>query len=187
MKIPSLNTMYFYLTSYCNLNCIHCWLSPAYINKDKAPTEAPFETLKDIIDQALPLGLRSIKVTGGEPFLSKNIFKLISYAAKKKLGVIIETNGTLINDSKARFLKENNVKVVSISLDGPNKKIHEALRGANSFEKAVAGIKLLKEYGINLQVIMSIYKNNIKYVEDTINIAESSGADSFKINPVCNI
>lgn len=183
--LPKLKSLYLYLSSYCNLNCIHCWIAPSYINinKNEAPIEAPFDLLKDIIDQAMPLGLTSIKITGGEPFLSKNIFPLISYASSKNLNITIETNGTLIDDRNAKFLKENHVGLVAVSLDGPNKKIHETLRARQDcFEKTVEGIKFLKKYDLNIQIIMSICKCNSEYLEDTINIAEQLGANSFKIN-----
>jgi len=181
--IPPLKSLYFYLTPYCNLNCLHCWIAPSYIDKDEAPQEAPFEVLKDIIDQAIPLGLKSIKISGGEPFLNKNIFPLISYASSKNINIIIETNGTLIDEESAKFLKENHLGMVAVSLDGPNKKIHETLRARQGcFEKTVEGIKFLKKYNLNVQVIMAVYKYNSNYLEDTISFAEKLGANSFKIN-----
>lgn len=184
-ETPPLQSLYFYLTSYCNLNCLHCWIAPSYINKNEAPIEAPFDLLKDIIDQAIPLGLKSTKVTGGEPFLNRNIFPLISYASSKNLNISIETNGTLIDDHSAKFLKENSVGMVAVSLDGPNRKIHETLRARQGcFEKTVNGIKLLKKYALNVQIIMSVYKFNSNYLEDTIRFAEQIGANSFKINCV---
>jgi len=41
-KTSALEYIYFYPTSYCNLNCLHCWISPVYIKQNKAPEEAPF-------------------------------------------------------------------------------------------------------------------------------------------------
>ncbi|MCM8782924.1 MAG: radical SAM protein, partial [Candidatus Omnitrophica bacterium] len=185
---PSLQSLYFYLTSYCNLNCLHCWIAPSYIDKEEAPSETPFELLKDIIDQAIPLGLKSIKITGGEPFLNKNIFPLISYASSKNLNITIETNGTLIDEEATKFLKENHIGMVAVSLDGPNREIHERLRAKQGcFEKTLKAIKFLKKYGLNVQVIMSIYKFNREYLEDTINFAEDLGVNSFKINCISNI
>ncbi|MDP2924680.1 MAG: radical SAM protein [Candidatus Omnitrophota bacterium] len=185
---PSLNSLYFYLTSYCNLKCLHCWIDPMYIDKEEAQEEASFELLKDVIDQAIPLGLKSIKITGGEPFLNKNIFSLIAYAFKKRLIATIETNGTLINDNIASFLKKNNVKQIAVSIDGHNKIVHERLRGVGgSFEKAVNGIKVLKKYNLNIQIIMAVYKDNIGHVEDVIKLAESLGVSNLKINRILNI
>ena len=182
-EAPALRALYFYLTSYCNLNCRHCWIAPAYIENNAAPLEADFELLKDIIDQAMPLGLKSIKVTGGEPFLNNNLFSLISYAANKKLNITIETNGTLIDGHGAKFLKENNVRMVAVSLDGPNQEIHEKLRVKRGcFDETVRGIKFLKECRLNVQIVMAAHKYNIDYLEDTVRFAEQLGVNSFKIN-----
>ena len=75
-----------------------------HTTKCQPPREASFALLKKIIDEALPLGLKSIKITGGEPLLSASFFELIRYAVNKKLGTIVETNGTLLDDKCARFL-----------------------------------------------------------------------------------
>lgn len=188
LQAPRLNSLYFYLSSYCNLNCSHCWIAPTYLNKDEAPEEAPFSLLKETIDQALPLGLSNIKITGGEPFLSRNVFKLISYAYEKKLGIIIETNGTLINDDTACFLKEKAIKHIAVSLDGHNQEVHETIRGQKGcFDRAIEGIKLLKKYNLNVQAIMALYKGNVDYLEDTVNLAERLEVNSFKINCISDI
>lgn len=188
IAIPQLRSLYFYLTSYCNLNCSHCWISPEYIDKDKAPQEADFSLLKDIIDQAMPLGLKNIKITGGEPFLSKNINRLITYAFSKKLNITIETNATLIDETKAKFLKDNSVRHIAVSLDGPNQEIHESIRNKKGcFKKTIEGIKILKKCGLNIQVIMSLCRYNANYLEETIRLAEHLGANSFKINYISDI
>jgi len=187
-NIPPLNSLYFYLTSYCNLNCIHCWISPHHIDNIQAPEEAPIELLKDIIDQALPLGLKNIKITGGEPFLNKNIFPLMEYAFSKNIGITIETNGTLIDEKIALFLKNNGVSFIAVSLDGPNKEIHEQLRGMKDcFDRTLKGIKLLTQHGFNVQAIMSAYKDNLQYLEETVTLAEQCGVKSIKINCISGI
>ena len=182
-KKPQLSTLYFYLTSYCNLRCFHCWIAPEYLDKVHAPEEASFDLLKSIIDQAMPLGLKHIKITGGEPFLSVNFLDLIDYASSKDLQFSIETNGSLIDEEKVKFLKEKGAKFIAVSLDGPDETVHEKVRGVKGcFKKTIEGIKFLKKRGLNVQVIMSVYKDNIGHVEDTISMAESLGVNSFKIN-----
>ena len=182
-KKPQLSTLYFYLTSYCNLRCFHCWIAPEYLDKVHAPEEASFDLLKSIIDQAMPLGLKHIKITGGEPFLSVNFLDLIDYASSKDLQFSIETNGSLIDEEKVKFLKEKGAKFIAVSLDGPDETAHEKVRGVKGcFKKTIEGIRCLKKYGLNVQVIMSVYKGNIDHIENTINLAESLGVNSFKIN-----
>jgi SynChlorMet cassette radical SAM/SPASM protein ScmF len=186
--VPALSTIYFYLSSYCNLSCVHCWISPKYLNASTASEEAPISVLTDIIDQAIPLGLQSIKITGGEPFLSKNIEPLIAHASAKKLKMFIETNATLIDEDKAKFLQENSVSQVCVSLDGPNQKVHERIRNKEgSFGKTTEGITALKKHGMNVQLIMSLCKYNYDYLEETIGLAEKYQVKSFKINCIVNV
>ena len=188
LGFPALRGIYFYLSSYCNLRCAHCWISPKHLDATEAPEEAPLIILKDIIDQAMLLGLQFIKITGGEPFLSQNLKPLIAYAAANKLKIFIETNGTLIDEDEAKFLKEQSVGQVSVSLDGPDQKINERLRKAEwSFDKTIKGIKTLKHHGLNVQLIMSLCKYNCDHLKETISLAEENGVNSFKINYITSI
>jgi SynChlorMet cassette radical SAM/SPASM protein ScmF len=188
-NIPApLRVIYFYLSSYCNLNCRHCWIAPTYRQAEEAPAETPLELLKDIVDQALPLGLRSIKITGGEPFLNKNVFSLITHAFKNRISINIETNGTLITDETAVFLKDREISQIAVSLDGADARIHEGLRSRQGcFEKTIEGIKSLVKQGQNVQIIFSVYQENRGYLADTIRLAEHLGAKSFKINCISGV
>jgi SynChlorMet cassette radical SAM/SPASM protein ScmF len=188
MGPPKLTTLYFYFTSYCNLRCAHCWIDPTYTDAVCAPAEADFDALQNIVDQALPLGLRSIKITGGEPFLSKHVFALIECASKRSLNVNIETNGTLITEEAARTLGQHRVNQVAISLDGPDQRVHENLRNQEgSFEQTLRGIRECVKNGLKVQAIFSLYKDNADYLEDVIVLAQNIGVTSLKINRVSDV
>ncbi|MBN1492833.1 MAG: radical SAM protein [Candidatus Omnitrophica bacterium] len=185
---PPLGMLYFYMTSYCNCACKHCWIAPEYLDATTAPEEAPYETFTTIIDQAIPLGLQSIKFTGGEPLLSLHTRPLMKYAKEKNLYMTMETNGILIDDETGDFFKEMKLSHISISIDGPTAEIHEALRGVpGSFDKACRGVKICAERGFRPQVIMSLYRPNVRYILETARLAQSLGAASLKLNCINDI
>jgi len=76
--VPSLRTFYVYLTSGCNCVCRHCWIVPeaSATNLMLSP-----DLLRRAIRQALPLGLQSVKWTGGEPTLRRDLVPLVEAMA----------------------------------------------------------------------------------------------------------
>ncbi|MCL5807646.1 MAG: 4Fe-4S cluster-binding domain-containing protein, partial [Deltaproteobacteria bacterium] len=68
-----LNELYFYLTDACNLACRHCWLEPRYCPEEKAISVIDPALFTAILDQAEPLGMKGVKLTGGEPLLHPQI------------------------------------------------------------------------------------------------------------------
>ena len=61
--------------------------------------------MKKAIKEAKPLGLQSVKLTGGEPMLHPQFREIVEYIESENIGMIMETNGTLIDDDMAEFLK----------------------------------------------------------------------------------
>jgi len=188
-----LNTIYLYFTKYCNLNCRHCWIDPVY-QKTETESERPKDVdLKYIfkaLKEAKELGLKSVKITGGEPFIRGDIIDLLKWLKRNNLKITIETNGTLIEEKEAKAIKEANVSHIAVALDGPDKETHERLRGVSgSFEKAIEGIKLIRKNNleIRIQVICCLWRGNIDKIKKMINFAQELGANSIKFNPVQHI
>ncbi|MDD5194955.1 MAG: SynChlorMet cassette radical SAM/SPASM protein ScmF [Candidatus Omnitrophica bacterium] len=181
----SLNTIYFYLTEGCNLNCRHCWIMPESITGDgKRPVLSP-ELFASILEQAKPLGLASVKLTGGEPFLHPRIEELIDAVKMRDLRLVIETNGVLCSEALAKKIKECKNPFVSVSFDGADAQTHEWVRGVKgSFEKAKEGMRNLVKAGLRPQIIMTIMRRNLYQIEAVVRMAESLGAGSVKFNIV---
>jgi len=180
--VPALKTIYLYFTNNCNLNCLHCWIDPVF-NSEKI--DADIKPIMDAIIEAKKLGLKTIKITGGEPFLHKKILQLIEDVSKEEIDIIIETNATLIGENEAAVIRENRVKKVAVSLDSFHPFAHDYLRGVEgAFDKALKAIKILKKHEIPLEIIMCLYKKNKEDIKKMIGFSESLGAKTLKINPI---
>ncbi len=177
---------YLYLSGGCNLRCAHCWISPTFAARDKMPNDSlTAPDVKKVIDEAAPLGLSHVKLTGGEPFLNRNIFEIIELAAGHGLTIFVETNATLIDRGTAAFLKKHGVTSLSVSLDSHRPSFHDSFRGVEgAFDAAVSGIELFTAEGISVQLIMSLVAENVADIEGLIDTAGRLGARSVKINPV---
>jgi SynChlorMet cassette radical SAM/SPASM protein ScmF len=180
-----LNQIYFYLTEGCNLRCRHCWIAPKYQTEGKSYAVLDLDLFKSIIEQAKPLGLTGVKLTGGEPLLHPQINEILEYIQTDDLSVMLETNGVLCKPELAERIAACKDPFVSVSLDGADSETHEWVRGVEGcFEAALKGIGNLVEAGLRPQVIMTIMRNNKEQMEAVVRLAERSGVGSVKFNIV---
>ena len=179
-----LTSLYLYLSEHCNLRCGHCWVSPtAPEDEDEQPMD--LAVLTRTVAAAKELGLRAVKLTGGEPFLRKDIVELMRFLHGECLCIDIESNGTMIDRDMARVIKDCEVRQVSISLDGAQAAQHDKLRGMKGcHEKSLSALHYLRAEKINTQVIMSLYKENVPEIEALAALCDDLEVSSFKINPV---
>lgn len=185
-RVPQLHTIYFYVTGSCNLRCRHCWIDPV-TESQRSKLHLPWRELKPIFEEAKELGLRSVKLTGGEPFLHPDILEILADLPAMGLSVVVETNGTLIGEREAKALKAANANF-SISLDGPNAEIHDDLRNVpGSFEKTLMGMAACRAEGLRFQVICSLHRRNADLLPGMAAFAEGLGAHSLKVNVITSM
>lgn len=178
-----LSTIYFYITGGCNLRCRHCWITPGSTEGDMDT-----EDVKGMIRQAKEIDVGNIKITGGEPFLRKDIFEILYFIKENNIGMTMETNGTFIGDKEAKELKKIGLSHISVSIDSFDPGFHDDFRGVKgSFSIAVDGVTALREAGFRPQMIASICRENAEDIKEIALFAESIGAGSLKLNPVVTI
>jgi len=181
-----LHSIYLYLSDRCNLRCRHCWVAPPDGQgqpSKRDDVDASF--IKDAVVKAKALGLNTVKITGGEPFLRKDIIEIIEFLHLQGLNIDIETNGTLLDGELVRGIVRCGVRQVSVSLDSSEPAGHDLFRGVTgSHSAALTGLKLLVENGVTVQIIMTLFRDNIAEIDKMAALAAKSGAESLKINPV---
>jgi SynChlorMet cassette radical SAM/SPASM protein ScmF len=181
----ALNCIYFYLTEGCNLKCRHCWIEPKYQDENHSYPAVELDLFRSIIRQAKPLGLSSVKLTGGEPLLHPQIHDILDLIRTENLGLTVETNGVLCTPELAKEMATCKNSFVAVSLDGAKAETHEWMRGVEGcFEDALQGIRNLVKAEFRPQIIMSIMRHNKDQMEALVHLAESLGAGSVKFNIV---
>jgi SynChlorMet cassette radical SAM/SPASM protein ScmF len=180
-----LNQIYFYLTRGCNLRCRHCWISPKFESEGQSWPSLDLSLFRSVIQQAIPLGLSGVKLTGGEPLIHTQIFDIIEYIETKDLALTVETNGVACTPELAKAMRGCKSALVSVSLDAAEAKTHEWMRGVKgSFEAAIQGVRNLVDVGLRPQIIMSLVRRNKDQMEAIVRLAETLGAESVKFNVV---
>lgn len=186
--VPPLRSFYLYLSDSCNLACRHCWITPRLVNGRPDPGEIiNVQALRAAIAEAKPLGLRHVKLTGGEPLLHPTFREICALATTAELDLILETNGTLLSADLARYLKQDtSMSFISVSIDSADPARHDGFRGIpGAFAAAVQGLDHLVAAGFdNVQVVMSVHRGNRNDVAAVAGLAAAHGATSLKLNPV---
>ena len=181
----ALNQLYFYLTEGCNLACRHCWLAPKLDPAgDRYPT-LPAELFETAIREARPLGLRGVKLTGGEPLLHPRFTHLLEIVRREDLELTVETNGLLCTPEIAGEIARSPRRSVSVSIDGADAETHDRIRGVpGSFAAARQAVRNLVAAGVRPQIIFALMRRNAGQVDAVVRMAEQLGAGSVKFNVV---
>lgn len=182
-----LGQIYFYATKDCNARCYHCYQPTNTVaSETRAPQSSQIskEAFLSLIERAIPLGLKSVKITGGEPLLRADLIDIIGAIRHLGLHVSIETNGSLMDERMADQLADNNVEV-SMSLDAGSAAKHDALRRLpGCFDRVIRALRMLAERKSDPKVIMAVSKRNLGEVEDVVRVATANGCRLVKLNPV---
>jgi len=187
--VPPLTSIYIYAAGSCNLACRHCWIVPKFQPDGIGGPYVKLEHVEKAIREGKSLGLRSVKLTGGEPTLHPQFRQMVDLTNNAGLDILLETNGTLVDGDLALFLKSRpHVDFISVSLDGATAETHDELRSVpGSFQRALAGIENLVRAGFRPQVICTLHKGNVSEAVEVIAIAEKLGCGSVKFNHVQQI
>lgn len=106
-----------------------------------------YEEILRMVDIAIQMGIRKIRITGGEPLVRKGIIGFLSELSEKKIDFSVTTNGVLLEEFAAD-LNRSGVKRLNVSLDTlSEKKFSEITRGGD-VKKVINGILKAKSVGI---------------------------------------
>ncbi len=167
------------ITRKCNLKCPHCYINAT---TQQLENELTTEEAKKLIDQICEVSRPLLILSGGEPLLRPDVYELIRYGASKGLKMGLGSNGSLIDATAAKRLKEAGIETVSISLDSHIPEQHDEFRGVKgSWEKAVSAIKALRENGVLVQVNTTVTQQNYDQIDDIMSLAESLGVENFHL------
>ncbi|MHA2937609.1 anaerobic sulfatase maturase [Vibrio sp. RC27] len=157
----------------CNLNCQYCFYKEKSEDGDRMTNETLELLTKKYIDEQ-PQGCKEVQFVwqGGEPMMAGIEFYELAVELQRKyqrpgmtITNAIQTNGTLITERWADFLKQHNF-LVGISIDGPLS-IHDAQRiyysESGSHDNVIRGYKKLKSRNITTNILCVIHNNNVTH------------------------
>jgi len=161
------------LTQKCNLDCFFCHQEGEHSpGREMAPEE-----VSKIVETASKLGIRKVKLTGGEPLLRPDILEIVEGIRPHVEEVSMTTNGVLLAEA-AQPLKESGLDRVNVSLHSLSPQGFQRITGSNALEKVLQGIEEATAQGltpvkINTVVMRGVNDNR---VEDLIEFSRKAGA-----------
>jgi len=152
----------YFPTDACNYKCKHC-----YLENVPEKNEMDFEEVQKIFSNSKLLKNARIGISGGEPFMKKDIVEILSMISNLGYKLEMTTNGAFPEKVRELLEKSNPDKIdIAISIDGL-KNSNDMIRATGGFDKAIKTLKIIKEIGINkIQVNVVIQKLNINYLEE---------------------
>ena len=155
VRLDELRTLWLNTGTLCNLACKTCYIESS--PRNDALAYLRLAEAEKYLDEALTMGTVEIGFTGGEPFMNPDIIAMIDASLERGFKVLVLTNamrpmrryeGQLL-DLRTRFGGRLTVRV---SVDHHTREIHEAERGARTWEKTVDGLRWLSDNGFVLAV-----------------------------------
>ena len=151
IEAKKIKTLWFNTGTLCNIECKNCYIESS--PKNDRLVYITFEEVKLFIDEAIDknLGTKEIGFTGGEPFMNKDVLKMIEYSLSKNFKVLVLSNAMkpMLN-RKEDLLKINHQDLtIRVSIDHYQKEKHEEIRGKNTFNVMMEGLKWLNQNNFN--------------------------------------
>jgi cyclic pyranopterin phosphate synthase len=145
----NIDTLRISVTSDCMLDCIYC-SRDFDENSLKTENRLSLHTIVDVATAAVSLGMRRIKITGGEPLLRSNILMIVSRlrAIQGVQDLSMTSNGLLLGDM-AHDLAAAGLERVNISLDTLDGNRYRDITGVNRFQDVLNGIDCALSAGLS--------------------------------------
>ena len=151
IEAKKIKTLWFNTGTLCNIECKNCYIESS--PKNDRLVYITFEEVKLFIDETIDkkLGTKEIGFTGGEPFMNKDVLKMIEYSLSKNFKVLVLSNAMkpMLN-KREDLLKINHQDLtIRVSIDHYQKEKHEEIRGKNTFNVMMEGLKWLNQNNFN--------------------------------------
>lgn len=179
-----------HVTKQCNMKCLYCY------EEDKTSIYT-WDDVKKFIDDLVAYRTAdrfTIEFLGGEPMLAWDLIeKAYEYIEIEYNNVVnvetytITTNGTILDEKIANYLKNNEKFRFAISMEGT--KWANQLRimkktNDNSYDVVMENIDMLQQYGINYNIHMVTHPYNIAFLEESIEHLYSKGIRSIGVGTI---
>jgi radical SAM protein with 4Fe4S-binding SPASM domain len=171
-----------YLTNACNLRCRYCF----NLDREDAP-RIPLDDVRNILKAAYDQHNRYVSITGGEPFIYKQIFDVLDFAHDLGYWINILSHGGLLDADRIKRLRKYWRLRIRISLDGPDRGTHDALRGEGTFDTTIAKIEELVASGVNVGVGVTVSEDNLHLLEEILNLCVQKRIAFVRCVPVARV
>jgi radical SAM protein with 4Fe4S-binding SPASM domain len=174
------------MTRACALACRHC-RAEAIPYRD--PLELTTSEAFALVDAVVDCGKPFFVLTGGDPFMRDDLFKIVEYAVHRGLRTAVSPSATgRLNETSLQALARSGCHRISLSIDAPDADSHDAFRGVRgSFERTMRALDIARACGIEVQINTTVSHFNhtrIREMSDLLRPADIALWSVFFVVPV---
>ena len=161
------------VTNRCPLRCAWCYNGERRPSGPDVSADEMIHALEGVRHWMAPGAM--LALLGGEPLLEKEkTLALAAWARKRGLAAVVATNGLLVDADFAARAAALGLDC-QVSVDGARRETHEAIRGAGTFEGALAGARTLVGAGAHTLLSMVFHAGSAAEIPDYLRLARSLG------------
>ena len=167
------------VTDRCNLRCFYCM-------PEKGITYVPrtellsYEEMIRLVNLVVELGISKIRITGGEPFIRKDLMSFLANISQLEslTEINITTNGTLIHKIIPK-LKAMGISSINLSLDSLSEERFFQITRRDDFQKVMQSLDMILAHKIKTKINMVVMNN--RNIEDIIPMVELSRKEKISV------
>ena len=163
----------------CNLKCKHCYSISGDVD---FPNEMTTDQVYEVMDDLKTFRVPVLILSGGEPLIRPDIFKISKRAKDMRFYTALSTNGTLIDGDIADRIAEIGYDYVGISLDGIGA-VHDEFRGMKgAFDASLAAVRSLLKRSVKVGLRFTMTDDNASDLDEMLDLCDSENVDKIYLS-----
>ncbi len=161
----------FNITNTCNLRCAFCSV-PSLTNRDMTLPE-----IEHAANRIKELGIPVVGITGGEPFMRRDLSDIVGIFAQRDIQVTITSNGELLSRKRIEELaRHSNILQFALSLDSLDRETYARIRGKDILPKVLEQFTQARDHGPSTvyKINVVLGPDNVDEVDDFVAFVEAS-------------
>lgn len=163
------------ITNRCPLNCDHC----VYNSNPHENLGLSFEVIERLCRELKQLNAEQVSITGGEPFVRKDLLSVIATIANHGMEVCVQTSGLLSRAIDFCTLRDTGLSLLLVSIDGPADYHNQFRHRDGLFDRACETVASAATAGLPVRINTVVTKSNVNRVLELLPHAEALGVGVF--------
>ena len=143
------------VTDKCNFRCTYC-MPREQFGEDfeflRREMLLSFEEINRCVEALIPLGIKKVRITGGEPLIRRDLANLVALLSDYNIDLALTTNGSLLS-KYAKVLSKSGLNRVTVSLDALDDQTFQAMNDVNiSVQQVLDGIQAASDAGLDVKI-----------------------------------
>ncbi len=150
------------VTDRCNLRCSYCMPENGVQLLDHKDILS-YEEIIEVVQVAVNLGIKKVRITGGEPLVRKGVVGFIKMISQIKglEEITMTTNGILLSEF-ATELVSSGLSRINISIDTVDNEKYRIITRGGDLNKVIEGIRAIQKAGISIIKVNCVVENSSK-------------------------